>query len=352
MLLDADKFAHYGTDETLLSQGAWAEVNSVILETYSGVPVVRINENVGRLRKVFNRATPMEEGGVAFRFLIEDLPSDSDSLALAIFRDSDNWAVITLAVSSTGQVVLWSSSVDEGAILASSAPEVSTGSFQHFECNCVFEDGTGAVEVRLNGVTVLNATGVSTRTHWTPFGDSTSLPAQVALGRASGTSTGGVDIRITDYMERDAEGYQNTTFVGEKSLVLVVPNGDTAQEDWIPSTGSSSFAMVDNIPPNDAQFLAGANDGDRTDLALENLGGTVVSIVGVVVKSRQWKTDAGTATTAIGMVSGGDEEQSATRALTTAPTYYTDVFETDPDTGALWTPSGFNAADLSLTRID
>jgi hypothetical protein len=38
------------------------------------------------------------------------------------------------------------------------------------------------------------------------------------------------------------------------------------------------------------------------------------------------------------------------RPITTAFTYYEDVFETDPNTGNAWTPASADAAQLKLNR--
>lgn len=350
MILDGDGFAHYGADETLLTDGEYAEINQCTLETVAGYPCVTIDANVGRLRKVFRRATALDEGGIGYFFYVPSLPTDSDSLGLALFRDSANYTCISLVMTSTGQVAAWRDNVDDGVLLGESAPCFDTGAMQHFECNCIFDVSSGAIEVRVNGVTVLNLTGIDTLTHGVPITPSTAAPTQYALGKASGTSTGGVDISVASLFERDADGSFGNTFVGERRLLLNLADADTAVEEWVPSTGTSSFAMVDNVPPNDAQYLETDVVGDRTVLGIANLPATVVSIAAVIVKTRQWKSDAGVATTKVGLISNAVEEQGDDEAVTQAPTFYTTVFETDPNTSTLWTPAAFNAATFSIER--
>ena len=65
----------------------------------------------------------------------------------------------------------------------------------------------------------------------------------------------------------DETGAANNDFLGPLLFEDLVPTGDTADEDWTPSSGSDSFAMLDDaIPggPNDTDFLHSNNPGDVT----------------------------------------------------------------------------------------
>jgi len=62
------------------------------------------------------------------------------------------------------------------------------------------------------------------------------------------------------------------------------------------------------------------------------------------------KTDAGAAKVQQSLVSGVSEFNGADRNITTAYTYWPDVSEQDPATGAPWTRTAFNAALYKIER--
>lgn len=350
MLRHGDGFDHYGDDETLLLQGPYAQASNVTLVNTprTGTRALKLQSAVGVLRRVFGE--PLDEFGLGFAFNVASLPLESDALSFAQFRDDNNWGVVTLLMSSTGQIVAMRGG-NGGTEIGRSSPVVLTGSYQHFECNVVSDLVAGAVECRINGVTVLNVTGEDTLTHTGLGGPSTLLPSQWAIGATAGAITGSVDMVIDDLFFRDAQsGSFNNTFVGDKKVYTVFPTADTAVEDWVPSSGVDSYQMVNNNPPVDTDFLSSSTVADETDLELDALPAEVVSIAGVFIVTRMWKSDAGDGSVTPGMVSGATQQDGEEHALSLSPTDYIDVFEVDPNTASPWSVVGFNAAKSAITR--
>lgn len=352
MLRAADPFDQYGGDASLLTQGPYAQATGVsVLNTNprTGTYHARISPNTGDrgLRRVYG--LDLQEAGIKYAFYIPQLPSDSNTMILAGWADNNYDVQASLSVSSTGQVILWRGKPNGPGpvVLATSAPVIISGGYQHFEAVLFCASVGGACEVRIDGVTVLNVTGVNTQAQ------ATDVIGQVKVGLFDNVWLDFPPyMDIDDYALWDTTGYQNADFIGDKKVYLLLPNADTAEESWVPSSGSDSYEMINNVPPINGEYLTAANPGDISQFALENLPAEVVSVAGVVALARLVKTDAGNAKVRIGIDSSGTLEEGADLPITMAPTYQQSIFELDPDTDAPWTVSGVNAAQLQLNRTE
>jgi hypothetical protein len=76
----------------------------------------------------------------------------------------------------------------------------------------------------------------------------------------------------------------------------------------------------------------------------------VAGITAVQIYTRMVKTEAGIANVQVSLISGSEVSEGADRAITQEYTYWMDVHETDPDTGAPWTAEGLAAAQLRIER--
>lgn len=345
MLLWIDGFDHYGTVAARLLDGVYAESNSVSLVTAgarTGARCIQIEtlQNDSGLRRVFPATTPVV--GVGFAFNINKLPTDSTSLALCQILDENNTPAATLIIMPTGAVQLRVGRRDGTVTAQSAADVIAPGSYQHFEC----EFGAGTCEVRINGVTVLNtaASGVI-------------LPyAQVMLGGCRGFPKSGNDglrMLLDDAFARDGSGTLNNSWIGDQKVYTRMPDEDGADQDWTPSVGAAAWSILDNVPPNDASdYLNAPTAGLRVSVGMAAFPDEIVAISGVYTASRVWKTDAGNAKFTADMISGASETTHAEHAISTAPRWYGDVFETNPATGLPWLVSDINAAQAVLERTE
>lgn len=352
MLRHIDGFDHYGANTALLLNGPYAQASSVTLDATAartGTRGLKLTAGTGILRRVLG--ADLSEVGIGFAFKVNSLPSGSTDLTLCQLRDNGNYQIVTLTLSSTGQIIATRGG-NTGALLGTSSPVVYTGSYQHLETLFVCDASGGAIEVRLNGVTVLNITGADTLTHETTVGVfSTALPAQYAMGGTRVAILNSADMWIDDLMCWDTlSGDEIVDFVGDKKVYTRFPDADTATNDWVPSSGSESFEMLNNNPPIDTDYLSAEAMGDTVIVGIEDLPPEVISIAAIMTASRLWKSDAGVGSVIASIISGASESDGADNALSLAPTYYHDVHATDPATGAPWTLSGFNAAQYQLYR--
>lgn len=352
MLLWIDGFDHYGSSTSRMLEGAYAQATQVSLSDVNprtGDRHVRLSGGYeSGLRRVFG--ADREVVGIGYAFRLSALPGNSTSVCLASVRNNANTPQLSIMVTSTGQVRV-TDGTGQGAVLATGPVAVVAGSYQHFECRIALadEDTAASVEVRINGVTVLNASGLAV---------SVKGPmAQVLIG-CSGQGVFGFpsSMDVDDLFAWDGEGTANNDFVGDKKVYTRFPSSDGAEQDWTPSVGSDGFAMLDNVPPQDGveyvEATTGGTGGDRSTFGLADFPEEIVSIAGVYVQTRLFKTDAGAASVAVGMISAATEESGAEHPLSTSPTYYGDIFEVDPATSVPWTLSALNAAQLLLERTE
>ena len=344
MLLWIDGFDHYGGDVNRLRDGVYSSVEGTTLVTAgarTGARCARINvsSNNSGMRRVLPQTVPTL--GCGFAFNITNLPTDSDSLALLQVLDEDNLAAATITVMPTGAIQLRPGNRTVIPTAQSAAEVVMPGSYQHFEC----EFGAGTVEVRINGVTVLNtATSGVTRGY-----------AQVVLGGCFGfPKTGAINVTmlLDDAFARDGAGTLNNSWIGDQKVYTRMPDEDGAEQDWTPSTGSTAWEILDNVPPIDAEYLNATAPGERVSVGLEAYPTEIVAISGVYTATRIWKTDAGNAKFTTDMISGASESDQPNHPLSTAPRWYGDMFETNPATGLPWLVTDLNAAQVVLERIE
>lgn len=351
-MLWMDGFDHYGGPATdFMLDGAYADVNNSTLDTTNprtGVHALKVTSgNDGGLRRVFG--ADQDTAGVAFAFFIPSLPTNSTSMGIE-FRDNANETQCGIGVTSSGQVFFYRGGAENGSangvILGTSGVAVLARAYQHWECKVHIDPTHGSCEVRLNGVTVLSVTDVNSQ------GQSEGTTAQVQLG-SPGLAIVGFPpyMMVDDLFAWNTNGVVANDFIGDRKVYTSLPDNDTGQADWIPATGSVSYQMLNKVPPVDnTDYLIATNPGEVTHVAFANLPSPVVSVTAVMTATRAFKTDAGDATLVVGLISGSSEDDGAAHALTQSPTYYHDVFETDPETGTLWTPTGFNSTLLSLDR--
>lgn len=344
MLLWIDGFDHYGTDAARLRDGVYAQAQGVEIVSAgarTGSRCIRITPSVNDsgLRRTFPATVPVV--GIGFAFNIDNLPTDSTSVALCQILDENNQPAATLTVMPTGAIQLRAGGRLSTVTQQSAAEVVATGSFQHFEC----ELGAGTCEVRINGVTVLN----------TAESGVTLGFAQAMLGGCIGypkSGAGLVRMLLDDAFARDGSGALNNSWIGDQKVYTRMPDEDGAEQDWTPSTGSEAWPILDNIPPVDAQYINATTAGDRSSVGFAAFPSEIVAISGVYTASRIWKSDAGDAKVAVDMISGASETSSPPHPLSTAPRWYGDMFETNPATALPWLVSDINAAQAVLERTE
>lgn len=210
--------------------------------------------------------------------------------------------------------------------------------WHHVEIKVFVHDTTGTVEVRIDGVTQLTLTSQDTRNGGTGVVDN------IWWGANSGAAA---NLHVDSLYIMDTTGSVNNDFVGPCRVSLLLPTSDGATEEWDRSTGSDSFALLDEATPNgDTDYIESDVDNERTLLGMGDLPAGADSIFAVQLSSYARKGDAGAAEFRQGIRSDSSDGAGSDKVLAETYAVYLDVIELDPDGSVAWTPSAVNAAEV------
>lgn len=136
--------------------------------------------------------------------------------------------------------------------------------------------------------------------------------------------------RLDDlFVLNNGSGGSPTNRVGPQAISMRLPTSDFLKE-WSPATGDDHFAMVDNTPPLDTEFIksavSGAQDLFKSGAAV---GTGTITAVGVVVRARKNDIDARQMGVAIGP-KGATQKENVITTLDTKPKYFYSFFPTAP----------------------
>lgn len=353
-----DDFTCYGTDTNRalrLLDGVYASVSRFDLQAdpdpnSAGAMVLRGTGGGlgGEIRKVL--ATSQATVGVAARLWLGGLPSIANyGMIPFAFFDSNANVHVQIMVNPSGYIEAWRNDwrdLGNRTLLGTSTtPVVTANAWRHLECKVLIHLTAGTVEVRAEGITVLNLSGIRT------LGNVGSPATSVGIVSVLSPQDGGSPaMYLKDYIIWDSTGAANTNFMGSCQVLKLTPNGDTTL-GWTPSTGTTGYNLINETTPDDdgtyisAPFpLPGNSQFTLTDLPLN-----VSSVRGVQLMHRSRKTDGGDGNIQTSAVSGANTGNGADRPITTAYTYMWDIFDLDPS-GSAWSRTLVNALQLKLNR--
>jgi hypothetical protein len=376
MRLFEDGFDHYGTSLSNMLDGTYAQagggapngrtsgLRTNLFATggtsyYHGTgPGLTTFEG---LRKVLPAAK--DKLGVAMRVYFPQFTAANSAGICHMHSANANVSQLSFIVDANGAIVvhrgLGLSGTDGGAdaILGTTDPILVTSAWNHVEMQAYIHDTDGWVRIAVNGVHRYELTGIDTKY------DSTNV-ASIGQSLSSYASPEG-DFYHDDYYIYDFEGDSSvdtdfcpatdasgmaTNYIGDLQVWPLLPNGDTAEADFLPSTGTSSYTMIDEHSPDDTDYIYSVAAGDLSEFDLDDLPVEITYIRGLGIHARLSKADAGAAFTKVGMKSVAAFEDAAERPLTVEPTYWRDQIDKDPNSNARWTRDSLNAALLRVTR--
>ena len=350
----ADTFSKYGTNAALLLNGLYANNFNTILATdpdptATGKVAQKQQSGVtfeDGLRFAFPGGAAATMGGGA-RLWLDKLPIGSTEFVGVNFCDISNTPQVGFRILSTGAIEITtgaSLALGGGTVIYTTpVPIVAPNSWNHYEWKMTINNSTGAFELRVNGSPVVTLTNVDTQT------SANASVAQLIFANSRNVTSNNVQMYIKDFVVWDTTGSFNNNFMGTVLCTEIYPDGDSTFT-WTASTGTTGWSILDNNPPLDDSAYISAGSTLTSKYTLLNLPANVSSVRGNIIVTRARKTDSGDGNIQAGLVSGASTSLGANRAITTAYTYWIDVNETDPATGAAWIPVAFNAALLQLAR--
>lgn len=332
----------YNTVVARMLDGLWAETVSLVLETDPDPNVVggiclRVSSpagsGVGLARMVLPAAKTTV--GMASRIWLNQIPSANGRRPTPhSYRNGINQEILSIVVSPTGSIQAYAGSRNGTLLGETAGPVLTPNAWRHVESLVHFDIAVGSVEVRVEGDVVLNLTNVNT---------GAGPCAQMALMNQADGAGGNTQYRVKDFTLHDGDGTQNNGFIGTCG-VYWNPMASDVSSGWSRTSGSSDYALVDESPPNDADYIfAGESPIPAPSIMQPGvLPPDIVSIRGIISIVRAQKSDSGDANLQISLSpNGADWDDGADRPVSTAFTYYRDVSELAPDSGTPWTPLQF-----------
>jgi hypothetical protein len=193
--------------------------------------------------------------------------------------------------------------------------------------------------VRVNGVEVLNLpAGTDTRA-------GTSVSTSIDRVELGSELKGYVD----DFYICNTAGDSPTDFLGDSQIDTLLPNLDGTYNDGVPSTGTDSWSILNNVPPVYTEYVTLTDTGQKETLEFTSLSPiTSQTIYGVQVDLDSAKSESGTKVISPLALSNSTLAESGNVATVTSYYFVTGIFATDPDTSTAWDESGINAAQFGI----
>lgn len=127
---------------------------------------------------------------------------------------------------------------------------------------------------------------------------------------------------------------------GDVRYVKVAPTSDDSVQ-WEPSTGGDNYAMVDEVPPSDSDYVRASGTGFIDKYGLSDFDGDGKAPVVVIPWARAWSEVADESQVMI-LLDDGTVVKSAAIDLATAGAYFHFVNQSPPSGGA-WSDAAIDA---------
>lgn len=287
---------------------------------------------------------------VSFAFKLDATPGIV--FPLLWFGDAEDGAMLSLSTTSTGGLSLRRGS-NLATELASYAGPIGTD-WMYLEVKVTFHASTGSFEIRHRPstfaatapTTIMSGSNVNTT------GTGAVRPYEIGLA-SDGTPTQHPSFSYDDFVVMNTQGTLNNDFLGDISFLRVRPNAVGDESDFDRSTGAVNYVLVDeDAQDEDTSYVESTTANDQDFYHFEDIEAAWVDeIHAVLARPVLKKSEAGSRTVRLQVLSGGTTTSASTLAPSITYTRLDQVWETDPDTSAAWTISGFNAAQFGLQVV-
>lgn len=340
-LIWAESFDLYGTSLTALGERGYIVTGSIGLvdnpanaRTGNGsffTSAALFDEKIVRIN-----SDPMERCTQGCAFNVAGISFDSNAAPGFYFRIGSNDNAIRACLNNQLGVSVWQGGTKLGNTAAN---QYAANNYFYMECQVNAGIGDASIVVRINGNIVLSIIGL-TISDIDGFGIGRGFIGEVS------------NCRYDDWTVADGLGTLNNSFLGDRRCETAFVDADTALADWTPSTGTSGFAILDNMPPNDGQYVEGSNSGDISEFELTPMGIATNDVAGIVIIGRSAKDEGGTADFRLGINSAGFVNNGPLESPNVTPSYsyFQHVVERNPNGNIPWTRTTRDAALPRLTR--
>lgn len=354
-----DHFEGYPSVASML-QGAYAQVDTgwAISATNprTGAKCMRnngsISSSVAYMRRTFKSGRTL--AGIGMGLFVPQLPTAESgfdfltAMKPCIFLAPGGNGQVMFILGTDGAIVAYSGFNFPGGggatYLGRSDPAVIAGAYNQLEFKVGIEADTGFLEARVNNESVLNLDNINTD----PQGAGTT--SQVAWSGCSGLS-GSFNSDYDDLHAWNGEaGEGPTDFVGNVGVIRRRFIQDTAEADFVISSGTDGYAVLDDS--DDATYISTPTVGARSGFLAEAFPDGTTGIVYQQVNYRARKSDLGDCNITPGFKQPAGSEYTAGDevALSEGNSWKWGIVAKDPATAAPWDIAGAESAAATFER--
>jgi hypothetical protein len=222
-----------------------------------------------------------------------------------------------------------------------------TGPQFYLELKVTLHDTTGSYAIHVNGEALVSQTSFDTKS------ESTTGASSFRFRGFANTVAGFA--KYSDIYVCDDTGGVNNDFLGPIRVLSLHPNADGDDEDWTLSSGSDSYALVNETEPvdGDSDYIEDTTTSNRTLFTYDDVpAGMGDSIIGVQIATNPRITDA-TPYDLINVIKSGGTLYPESAVTVDDESFngmghVMQLLENDPDTGSAWTASGLNNAQFGV----
>lgn len=352
-LLFLDSFDHYSTSEWGRKYDAVTGSGTIVqagdlngIEPRNGLQSLRLGDNNG-FRKTFPSNNTWIMGiGVQLSGPIggtqdHDLFTIKDFLVL-----SASSSQLSLQYENDKKFRIVRGDDIIGTILATSTGTFDLDDGWHYiEWQCVINQTTGSFSAQFDGVEIdgLTLTGQDTvAAGGNEFGNG------IIITGLNGTN---VSCWFDDLYIANGDTPGVIAMLGDMKVDALFPKADGNYEEFTTSSGTDSFALVNELPPttDDSTYVESQTVNEKSSFDMDDAGNFVVHGAQHVVFLR--KTDVNRRKMKhLTRIAGNDHKGDLVR-MGDKYTMKTNMWETNPQTGSRWLHSEINGAEFGMEVI-
>lgn len=266
---------------------------------------------------------------------IESLAPYRGNCGIIGFGSSSGAAHLTVGISSEGLLRYHVGSPSATANNSTFTFTVET--LYHVEMKTYFHASAGYVEIRVDGALVFSLTSINTLGS---FAHTHLLFSPFQAGSGGSTDTEG--FRYKNVFILDDSGDSANDWLGPCRVALALPSEDKSPQDWVLSTGSYAYDLLNNVPPlPDTQYVRSDEVGDESLFGFNPISG-LSGVVGVQLGLK------GRSSNIVSVV----PEINGDSLGNMGPThdYKVKTYSQNPVGPAPWTPSSANGLEALIRR--
>ena len=265
-LLFMDGFDGYATNADFVL-GRWHDNTNMVISPTTRFGVgqsAQGNTGSSRLRRDFGVSLTTVIVGMAYRF---SSPTASAGYSIG-FLDSAGAAQLTF-IQNTGTGLLEARrGTNAGPLIGTSSSWIVSNVWHFLEFKVTFNDTTGSILIRLDGVPILDLSNIDTV--------ATGLANARAFYVNGATSQ---QMFVDDFYICDTTGARNNDFLGDVRIETLRPSGDTTQKDFLCNAAGSLLMIGSSNAVNQPtvnylhfrRFTIADNEGVLQSMALTPL---------------------------------------------------------------------------------